>query len=70
MTRWEYATVEWVWKEGAIRLNLPGRPDHHLLGSYSEVVDLLCKLGRDCWDVASTVAESDWIYWTLKRPVE
>jgi hypothetical protein len=70
MTRWEYASMEWVWQDGTIRLNLPGQPEQHLEGSYAEVVETLCRLGRDCWEVATTVAVSDWIYWTLRRPIE
>jgi hypothetical protein len=70
MRRWEYATLEWVWEEGSIRLNLPGSSETFSEGSYNEVVTQLCDLGRDCWEVASTVASADWIYWTLRRPLE
>jgi hypothetical protein len=70
MVRWEYATLEWVWEAGSIRLNLPGSNESLREGSYNEVVALLCELGRDCWEVSTTVASADWIYWTLRRPLE
>lgn len=70
MRRWEYATVEWVWVDRSLRCNMPGEGERQRNGSYQEVVELLCELGRDCWEVTGCVAESDWIYWTLKRPLE
>jgi hypothetical protein len=32
--QWYYATVEWVWSQGAIRCNLPGAQETHRTGSY------------------------------------
>jgi hypothetical protein len=70
MRRWEYASLEWIWQESAMRLNLPGGKETFREGTYSDVVDALCALGKDCWEVVGCVAEADWIYWTLKRPLE
>ena len=69
MRRWEYITVEWVWSSGDIRLNLLTQQEFRK-GSYMEVVALLGELGKDCWEVAGKVASADWVYWTLKRPLE
>jgi hypothetical protein len=68
--RWEYASLEWVWAEGSIRLNLPGGSETFSEGDYNAVITTLCGLGRDCWEVVTTVASADWIYWTLRRPLE
>lgn len=70
MRRWEYATVEWIWAANELRCTLPGSEQSFSRGSYPEVVALLCELGRDCWEVTGKVAAGDWVYWTLKRPLE
>ena len=70
MQRWEYSTVEWIWAAGELRITLPGRDEILRRGSYVEVVATLCELGKDCWEVAGKVAAGDWVYWTVKRPLE
>ena len=65
---WEYATLEWVWDAHALRLNLPDGSEFKTPGSYSEVVLTLSNLGREGWEVATCVAVSNWLFWTLKRP--
>lgn len=67
MQTWTFGSLEWIWTEETIRLNLPGAPERGLAGSYQEVVDLLTQLGGQGWDVAGMVCGGDWIYWTLKR---
>jgi len=70
MKRWEYCTLEWIWAGSSIRINTPVHAEQMLKGSYQEVVALLCEMGRDCWEVTGKVACADWVYWTLKRPME
>lgn len=65
---WEHGSVEWLWMEGGIRINLPGEEEYRQEGSYQEVVELLSKMGRHGWEVVTCVAGSNWLYWTLKRP--
>ena len=69
MANWEYATVEWLWDGGHFRVNLPGNREKKSSGSYNELVILLGELGREGWDVASCVSGGNWLFWTLKRPV-
>ena len=47
MTRFEYATVEWLWDAGQLRADLPGGKNFAAQGEYAAVVDLLGKLGKD-----------------------
>ena len=65
--RFEYATIEWLWNENLLRLNLPGGQEHQSAGSYKEVVDLLNRLGSEGWHVAGSVASANWLFWTLER---
>ena len=65
--RWLYATLEWVWTDQLIRLNQPQTAETIRSGSYQEIVELLTELGRDGWEVATSTAGGDWIFWTLKR---
>ena len=67
METWEYGILEWLWDLSRIRLNLPGGQETLSAGSYAEVVTLLTTLGSDGWSVASCVASSNWVLWTLKR---
>lgn len=67
--RFEYASLEWLWDSGNLRCNLPSGEEFTRTGTYGEVVNTLTELGNDGWDVASTVANSNWIYWTLKRAI-
>lgn len=63
----EYAIIEWLWEDHSIRVNFPGNEEKLYQGSYNEVVEVLNRLGKDGWEVASCVAGGDWILWTLKR---
>ena len=65
METWEYGILEWLWDLSRIRLNLPGGQETLSTGSYAEVVTLLTTLGSDGWSVASCVASSNWVLWTL-----
>lgn len=65
----EYAILEWMWEESSIRVNLPGNEEKLYQGSYLELVEVLNKLGKDGWEVAACVSESNWIFWTLKKVV-
>jgi hypothetical protein len=67
MTRFEYATVEWLWDSGNLRADLPGGESRTGKGSYAAVVELLTALGRDGWEVATCVSSANWLFWTLKR---
>ncbi len=64
---WEHCTVEWLWMEGSIRVNLPGIEESSQDGSYQEVVELLSELGHQGWEVVTCVGVSNWLFWTLKR---
>jgi hypothetical protein len=68
MLGWEYASVEWVWSDGALRCNFPGVGETHRAGSYQEVVEVLTQFGAQGWEVVSCVGVANWLYWTLKRP--
>ena len=67
MEKWEYAILEWLWDSSRMRLNLPGGEETRSMGSYAEVVALLTTLGANGWNVATCVASSNWVLWTLKR---
>jgi hypothetical protein len=60
----EYATVEWLWDTGHLRVNRPGGQEDQQDGSYAELVELLTSLGGEGWQVAS---RANWIFWTLQR---
>ncbi|SDH57111.1 hypothetical protein SAMN05421505_11853 [Sinosporangium album] len=64
---YEFATMEWIWDHGSIRLNLPGGIERMYSGSFNEVVAILSDLGGQGWDVASTAANGNWLFWTLRR---
>lgn len=70
MERWEYAIVEWLWDQDHIRYFLPDGQRFALKGSYSEVVNLLTKLGREGWEVVGNTSTGNWVFWTLKRPID
>jgi hypothetical protein len=67
--RLEYAIVEWLWDNNSIRVNTPDGEEKRSEGTYIEVVSTLTELGKDGWDVASCVANGNWIFWTLKRNI-
>jgi hypothetical protein len=64
---YEFATVEWIWAESSIRVNLPGSEERILSGSYNEVVTVLSGLGGQGWDVATCSGVENWLLWTLRR---
>ncbi|WP_242614333.1 hypothetical protein [Actinomadura roseirufa] len=64
---YEFATIEWLWDEHAIRINLPGGDERRLNGNYNELVAVLCDLGRYGWDVASSTSGGNWVFWTMRR---
>jgi hypothetical protein len=66
--RWIYASMEWMWQESAIRINVPQQQEWRERGSYQDVVEILSRLGMQGWEVVTCVAGGDWVYWTLKRP--
>ena len=65
----EFASIEWLWDSGNIRCNLPSGEELTSNGTYDAVVATLTEMGADGWDVASCVANSNWIFWTMKRAV-
>ena len=65
--QWFYASVEWIWQGGTIRINIPHQQEVHQRGSYQEVVETLTRLGMQGWEVVACVGVGDWIYWTLKH---
>ena len=66
---WEYCIVEWLWDFGRIQYFLPDGQQGEEEGSYPQVVEVLSQLGRDGWEVVGNTASSNWVFWTLKRPV-
>ena len=68
-TRFEYATLEWLWDSGNIRVNLPHNVENKTSGTYPEVVNMLGTLGQDRWEVATCTSGGNWLFWTLKREV-
>ena len=65
--RYEYAIVEWIWNQNAIRVNLPDGHESMTRGTYPQVVEVLTKLGKDGWEVSTNAASGNWLFWTLKR---
>lgn len=63
----EYAILEWLWEENSIRVNLPGNEEKLYQGSYTELVEVLNRLGAEGWQTSTCVSESNWILWTLSR---
>lgn len=70
MHRFEFATLEWLWDSGAIRINLPGGEERKSEGSYAEIVATLTALGQEGWDVANATAAANWVFWTLRRTLD
>ncbi|WP_245966535.1 hypothetical protein [Sphaerisporangium album] len=64
---YEFAIVEWLWDQEAIRVNMPGGNERVLAGSHDEVVALLSEFGGQGWDVATCAAAGNWLLWTLRR---
>jgi len=67
--KFEYASLEWLWDAGSLRVNLPNGKEDTSAGSYPEVVKILTKLGSEGWEVVASAAQANWIYWTLKRQI-
>ncbi|RCV52965.1 hypothetical protein [Marinitenerispora sediminis] len=65
--RYEFATVEWIWTDSAIQVNLPGGEERTSTGSYNQVVAVLSGLGEQGWDVAACASAGNWLLWTLRR---
>ena len=70
MTHFEYATLEWIWDNQTLRVNLPQNKERQAQGSYAQVVNLLTELGNEGWEVSTCAAQGNWLFWTLKREVE
>jgi hypothetical protein len=68
MARFEYATVEWLWDSGNLRVDLPGGETKTAKGTYPAVVEILTSLGHDDWEVVTCATQANWLFWTLKRP--
>ncbi|ETA03467.1 hypothetical protein ThrDRAFT_04604 [Frankia casuarinae] len=64
---YEFATVEWLWDQGSIRVNMPRGKERMFPGSYDELVTVLSDLGGQGWDVATCAATGNWLFWTLRR---
>ncbi len=69
MKRFEYATVEWLWDSGNLKINYGNRIEETEQGSYNELLNLLNRKGREGWEVVSSSASANWIFWTLKREI-
>ncbi len=67
MTNWEYCTIEWVWMQNTLQLNMPDGEVTKAEGSYAELVDLLNQLGQQGWEVATCAGAGNYLFWTLKR---
>jgi len=65
----EFCTLEWIWDTQQLRCDLPDGSVDKDSGSYEKVVEMLNKLGKEGWGVASTVSSSNWLFWTLQRKV-
>ncbi|GAA2453645.1 hypothetical protein GCM10010191_85460 [Actinomadura vinacea] len=59
--------MEWLWDQDSLRLTLPGGDERMYTGGYNEVVAILNDLGGQGWDVASSTASANWLFWTLRR---
>lgn len=69
MKKFEYATVEWLWDSGDLKINFGNFIEEKETGSYSELVNLLNRLGEVGWEVVSSATNANWVYWTLKREI-
>lgn len=63
----EYSVLEWIWTKNEIMCyfrdgNVIGRK-----GTYADVAQLLTELAGQGWEVVTTVASSDFLFWTLRR---
>lgn len=67
-TQYQYATLEWVWNQETIRINLPDGEESLRQGSYSELVAFLNQMGQEGWEVVTCAGVGNWLFWTLKRP--
>lgn len=66
MSKFEYATMEWLWDVGTMRVDTPAGLQE-AKGTYPEVVKQLTELGAQGWEVCACVATANWLFWTLKR---
>jgi hypothetical protein len=67
--KFQHATIEWLWDSNAMRVNLPGGKENQMEASYPELVETMCKLGAEGWEVATCAAAGNWLFWTLKKTV-
>ncbi|ACZ91613.1 hypothetical protein [Streptosporangium roseum] len=65
--KYEFATVEWLWDQETIRVNMVGGNERRFSGSYDRLVAVLSELGDQGWDVATCAATGNWLFWTLRR---
>lgn len=65
---YEYGSIEWLWQDSAIRVNLPNKEEKRSAGSYQEIIEVQTQLGQQGWEIITATAGSNWIYWTIKRP--
>ncbi|MER5318257.1 hypothetical protein [Streptosporangium roseum] len=65
--KYEFATVEWLWDQETIRVNMVGGNERRFSGSYDRLVGVLSELGDQGWDVATCAATGNWLLWTLRR---
>ena len=65
--KFEYSTIEWLWQDSSIRVNLPGNEEKMFQGSYSVLVEVFNNLGNDGWEIVTCTSAGNWIFWTLKR---
>ncbi|GAB2823596.1 hypothetical protein GCM10022221_22210 [Actinocorallia aurea] len=59
--------MEWIWTDHSIRVNLPDGQERLYSGNFGEVLAVQNDLGKQGWDVATSVASGNWIYWTFRR---
>ncbi|TYC10089.1 hypothetical protein FXF65_32910 [Actinomadura syzygii] len=67
MFTYEFGTIEWLWDQETIQVNLPGDYEEMYHGNHKEIVTLLSDLGSQGWDVASCSSTGNWLFWTLRR---
>ncbi len=67
MKKYEYAILEWLWDSNSIRIDLPHAAPYKTQGAHPEIVRELTRLGHQGWEVETTAAQGNWLFWTLKR---
>lgn len=65
----EYCVLEWLWDRDDISCYFRDGTAIRRRGKYGDVAQLLTELAQQGWELVTTTASSNWLFWTLRRPL-